>query len=219
MVDFAQARRTMVDTQVRPSDVTDLRLIAAMLDVPRELFVPKARQAVAYLDTNVPVGEHGARALLQPMTLAKLLQAAGIGEGDRVLDVGCATGYSAAVAAKLGGRVVALEEDVALARIAGETLAASGASNLTVVSGPLSKGWEREAPYDVILLEGASEVVPSALLSQLKDGGRLVAIIGSGPMGKATIFRSAGGHATGQTLFDSAAPLLPGFAKAPAFVF
>lgn len=219
MVDFAQARRTMVDSQVRPSDVTDLRLIAAMLDVPREAYVPAARQALAYLDTNVPVGEKGARALLQPMTFAKLLQAVGIGEGDRVLDVGCATGYSAAVAGKLAGHVVALEDDVALARIAGETLAASGASNITVVSGPLNKGWEREAPYDVILLEGASEVVPAALLSQLKDGGRLVGIIGSGPMGKATIYRSAGGSATGQTLFDSAAPLLPGFAKAAEFVF
>ncbi|MEN3377777.1 MAG: protein-L-isoaspartate(D-aspartate) O-methyltransferase [Hyphomicrobiales bacterium] len=219
MVDFAQARRTMVDSQVRPSDVTDLRLIAAMLDVPREQFVPAARRAIAYLDIDVPVGEQNARALLKPMVLAKLLQAAGIAEGDRVLDVGCATGYSTAVLARLAGQVIGLEEDVALARIAGETLAASGVSNVSVVSGALPDGWQRNAPYDVIVVEGASEVVPAALLSQLADGGRLVAVIGSGPMGKATIYRAAGGRSTGQTLFDATAPLLPGFAKAAAFVF
>jgi protein-L-isoaspartate(D-aspartate) O-methyltransferase len=219
MVDFAQARRTMVDSQVRPSDVTDLKLIAAMLEVPREQFVPAARRAVAYLDMDVPVDGQSGRALLKPMVLSKLLQAAGVGEGDRVLDVGCTTGYAAAVLAKLAGQVVALEEDIALARIAGETLAASGVTNVSVVSGPLHKGWERDAPYDVILVEGASEVVPAALLAQLKDGGRLVAVIGSGPMGKATIYRSAGGGATGQTLFDATAPLLPGFARPAAFVF
>jgi protein-L-isoaspartate(D-aspartate) O-methyltransferase len=218
MVDFAQARRTMVDSQVRPSDVTDLRLIAAMLDVAREQFVPAAHRAIAYLDMDVPVGE-GGRALLKPMVFSKLLQAAGVAEGDRVLDVGCATGYSAAVLARLAGEVVALEEDVALARIAGETLAASGVSNASVVSGPLHDGWQRGAPYDVIVVEGASEVVPAALLAQLKEGGRLVAVIGSGPMGKATIFRSGGGRASGQTLFDATAPLLPGFARPAAFVF
>jgi protein-L-isoaspartate(D-aspartate) O-methyltransferase len=219
MVDFAQARRTMVDSQVRPSDVTDLKLIAAMLDVPREQFVPAARRAIAYLDMDVPVGGEGARALLKPMVLAKLIQAAGIREGDRVLDVGCATGYSAAVLARLAAAVVALEEDTALARTAGETLAASGVSNVSVVSGPLHAGFAQDAPYDVIVIEGASEVVPAALLAQLKDGGRLVAVIGSGPMGKATIYRAAGGGATGQTLFDASAPLLPGFAKPAAFVF
>jgi protein-L-isoaspartate(D-aspartate) O-methyltransferase len=167
----------------------------------------------------VPVGDKGARALLKPMVLAKLIQAAGIREGDRVLDVGCATGYSSAVLARLAAAVVALEEDTALARVAGETLAASGVSNVSVVSGPLHAGFARDAPYDVIVMEGASEVVPAALLAQLKDGGRLVAVIGSGPMGKATIYRAAGGGATGQTLFDASAPLLPGFAKPAAFVF
>jgi protein-L-isoaspartate(D-aspartate) O-methyltransferase len=190
-----------------------------MLDVAREQFVPAARRAIAYLDIDVPVGDKGARALLKPMVLARLLQAAGIREGDRVLDVGCATGYSAAVLARLAAAVVALEEDTALARTAGETLAASGVSNVSVVSGPLHAGFAQDAPYDVIVMEGASEVVPAALLAQLKDGGRLVAVIGSGPMGKATIYRAAGGGATGQTLFDASAPLLPGFAKPAAFVF
>jgi protein-L-isoaspartate(D-aspartate) O-methyltransferase len=220
MVDFATARRTMVDCQVRPSDVTDLRIIAAMLDVPRELFVPAARRAIAYLDLDVPVGEPGTpRALLKPMVFAKLLQAAGIGEGDHVLDAGCATGYSSAVLGKLAGTVIALEEDKVLAGIAKETLGHVGAANVTAVNGALAAGWEQGAPYDAILLEGASEVVPAALLSQLKDGGRLLAVVGTGPVGKATIYRSSGQNVTAQPLFDAAAPLLPGFSKPAAFVF
>ena len=217
MADYAQARRVMVDRQVRTADVTDLRIISALLDVPREMFVPAARRAIAYLDLDVPVNESG-RALLKPMVFAKLLQAAGIGETDRVLDVGCATGYSAGVLAKLAGDVVALE-DAALARGAGETLAQIGAKNLSVVSGALAAGWAERAPYDVIVLEGAAEVVPDSLLSQLKDGGRLVAVVGFGPMGKATLYRRAGGHATAQPVFDAAAPPLPGFIKPAAFVF
>jgi protein-L-isoaspartate(D-aspartate) O-methyltransferase len=186
MADYAQARRVMVDRQVRTADVTDLRIISALLEVPREVFVPAARRAIAYLDLDVPVNVHG-RVLLKPMVFAKLLQAAGIGETDRVLDVGCATGYSAAVLAKLAGEVVALEEDAALARGAGETLAQAGATNLSVVSGALAAGWAERAPYDVIVLEGAADVVPDSLLSQLKDGGRLVAVVGIGPLGKATL--------------------------------
>lgn len=217
MADYAQARRVMVDRQVRTADVTDLRIISALLEVPREMFVPAARRAIAYLDLDVPVNESG-RALLKPMVFAKLLQAAGIGETDRVLDVGCATGYSAGVLAKLAGDVVALE-DAALARGAGETLAQIGAKNLSVVSGALAAGWAERAPYDVIVLEGAAEVVPDSLLSQLKDGGRLVAVVGFGPMGKATLYRRTGGHATAQPVFDAAAPPLPGFIKPAAFVF
>jgi protein-L-isoaspartate(D-aspartate) O-methyltransferase len=218
MVDFAQARRTMVDCQVRTSDVTDLRVIAAMQEVARERFVPAARRAIAYLDRDVPVNDAG-RALLKPMVLGKLLQAAAVVSTDRVLDVGCATGYSSAVLARLAARVTALEEDAALAAAAGEALAATGASNVAVAAGSLVAGWPDGAPYDVILLQGASEVAPDSLLAQLADGGRLLAVIGSGPMGKAAIYRKAGKHATAQPLFDAAAPLLPGFAKAPAFIF
>lgn len=220
MVDYAQARRTMVDGQVRTSDVTDLRIIAALQEVPRERFVPEARRAIAYLDSDVPVSEAGApRALLKPMVFAKLLQAAEIGQTDRVLDVGCATGYSSAVLAKLAARVVALEEDAALARRASETFAALGVANVLAAAGPLTAGWPDEAPYDAIVLQGATEVAPEALLAQLRDGGRLVAVVGRGPMGKATIYRMAAGHATALPLFDAAAPLLPGFVRPPAFVF
>jgi protein-L-isoaspartate(D-aspartate) O-methyltransferase len=220
MVDFAQARRTMVDCQVRTSDVTDLRVIAAFLDVPRERFVPAARKAIAYLDCDVPVNDAPApRALLKPMVLAKLLQAAAVTATDRVLDVGCATGYSSAVLGKLAASVVALEEDAALAATAAEALAASGARNVAVASGKLTAGRPDEKPYDVIVLQGASEIVPDTLLGQLNVGGRLLAVLGSGPMGKATIWRMAATGATPQPLFDAAAPLLPGFVKPPAFVF
>ena len=218
MTDYAQARRVMVDRQVRTADVTDLRIIAALLEVPREAFVPVARRAVAYLDLDVPVSESG-RALLKPMVFAKLLQAAAIRETDHVLDVGCASGYSAAVLGKLAARVVALEEDAAMARGAHETLAQTGAGNVAVASGALADGWAEGAPYDVIMLEGAAEAVPDSLLSQLKEGGRLVAVVGLGPMGKATLYRRAGGHTTGQPVFDAAAPVLPGFVKPAAFVF
>ena len=218
MTDYAQARRVMVDRQVRTADVTDLRIISALLEVPREAFVPAGRRAVAYLDLDVPVSESG-RALLKPMVFAKLLQAAAIRDTDRVLDVGCATGYSAAVLGRLAGHVTALEEDAAMARGASETLAQTGAGNIAVASGPLAAGWAEGAPYDVIVLEGAAEIVPDSLLSQLKEGGRLVAVVGSGPMGKATLYRRAGGHTTGQAVFDAAAPLLPGFVKPAAFVF
>jgi protein-L-isoaspartate(D-aspartate) O-methyltransferase len=218
MVDYAQARRTMVDCQVRPSDVTDLRIIAALLDVPRERFVAPSRRAIAYFDLDLPVTDGSSRALLKPMVFAKLLQAAEIRATDRVLDVGCATGYSSTVLAQLAGNVIALEEDAALARSAAENLTELGA-RVAVVDGPLNAGWRASAPYDAILVEGASEIAPEALLAQLKDGGRLVAVIGGAPLGKATLYRKAGGRVTALPLFDAVAPLLPGFAQAPAFVF
>ena len=218
MVDYAQARRTMVERQVRTVDVTDLRIQAAMLEVPREAYVPAARRALAYLDHDVRVSDSG-RALLRPIVFSRLIHAAAIRETDHVLDVGCATGYSAAILARLAGSVIALEEDIALARGAGETLAQTGATNLSVVSGPLVAGWSKSAPYDVIVLEGATEVRPDSLLAQLKEGGRLVAVVGSGPTGKAMIYRMASGHMTVQTLFDAAAPVLPGFVKPAEFVF
>lgn len=215
MTDFAAARRYMVDGQVRTQDVTDLRIIGAMLDVPRERFVPAAKAGLAYLDLDVPLGEGAkARRLLKPMVLAKLIQAAAPGSGDRVLDVACGTGYSSAILSQLAGTVVALEEDAALARQAEKNLGV----RVEVVTGPLTDGWASGAPYDVILMNGATEIVPHKLLGQLNNGGRMVCVSGTAP-GKATLYLRSGGEAGGRALFDATAPILPGFAKAPSFVF
>src|SRR6202043_3709551 len=223
MIDFVAARRIMVDSQVRTSDVTDLRIIAAMLALPRERFLPAEQADLAYLDCDIPVttGEGGkpTRRLLKPMVLAKLLQAAEIADADHVLDVGCATGYSSAVLARLAHAVVALEQDAGLAELARDHLRALGMSRVQVVSGPLAEGWPPQAPYDVIVLNGASEIAPKALLRQLKPGGRLVGVLGRGAAGKAMLYRSIGGECGGRPIFDAAAPLLPGFAAPPAFVF
>ena len=211
----------MVDTQVRTSDVTDLRLVAAMLDLPRERFVPQDKMAIAYLDLDIPVTGQArpVRRLLKPMVIAKLIQAADVGANVRVLDIGCATGYSSALLGRLAGEVIALEEDASLAQIAGKTLAALGAANVTVATGPLTAGWPAGGPYDVIMLEGATEVVPAGLHGQLKDGGRLVCVLSRGPAGKAMLFRSLEGELSGRTIFDATAPILPGFTQTPEFVF
>lgn len=223
MVGFAQARRTMVDGQVRTSDVTDLRLLQAMLDVPRERFVNPAQAAVAYLDQDIAImagaGGHSPRYLLKPMVLAKLIQAAEIGASDHVLDVGCASGYSAALLARLADRVLALEESPILAEAAAKVLHDLQAGNVTVVTAVLADGWPASAPYDVILLEGASEIVPRKLFPQLKDGGRLLCVHGRGPVKKAMLYRSAGGEVSGRPIFDAAAAVLPGFVEPPIFVF
>ncbi len=216
MTDFATARRMMVDGQVRTADVTDPRLLAAFQDVPRERFVPPAMSGLAYLDLDVAVSEDGARRLLKPMVLAKLIQAAAIGEHDRVLDIGCATGYSSAVLSELAREVVALEEDLGLARHAMEALRGR---RVTVVTGDLTAGWPVAAPYDAIVVNGAVEDAPRALCRQLKDGGRLVCVVGTGRSGKATMFRRSGDESGSRAIFDAAAPLLPGFAKPAAFAF
>jgi protein-L-isoaspartate(D-aspartate) O-methyltransferase len=217
MTDFTAARRNMVDGQVRTADVTDLRIIAAMLEVPREAFVAPAMAGLAYLDLDVPVGAgaQSARRMIKPMVLAKLIQAADLGGTDRVLDVGCATGYGAAVLARIAGQVVALEQDAGL--IKAEALA--GFPNLTLATGRLSEGYPQGGPYDAILLEGTTEVTPHALFDQLKDGGRLVCVLGSGPGAKAMLYRRSGADTGGRPIFDAAAPVLPGFVKPPEFAF
>jgi protein-L-isoaspartate(D-aspartate) O-methyltransferase len=220
MFDFAAARRMMVDGQVRTADVTDQRIIAAMQALPRESFVPERNASLAYLDLDVAVTSGTPpRRLLKPMVLAKLVQAAEIGPQDRVLDVACATGYSSALLAKLARQVTALEEDATLARHARENLAAVGAANAEVVSGSLNGGWPAGAPYDVILVNGAAEVVPERLLRQLAEGGRLVGIVGRVPASKATLYLAGAGQASAVPIFDAAAPALPGFAQPPQFVF
>jgi protein-L-isoaspartate(D-aspartate) O-methyltransferase len=217
MLDMATARRMMVDGQVRTADVTDLGLIAAMLAVPRELFVPGSSGDLAYLDRDIPVAE--GRALLKPMVLAKLIQAADVQGSDRVLDVGCASGYSSAVLARLAGAVIALEQDAGLAGQAAKAFAALGLANVALRTGPLAAGWPDSAPYDVIVLNGATDFLPEELGRQLAAGGRLVCIRGRGPAGKAMIYRPSEGELSGRPLFDASAPLLPGFAMPPAFTF
>lgn len=217
MFDAAAARRLMVDGQIRTADVTNPSLIAAMQAVPRELFVPPSLAAQAYCDGEVSLGK--GRALLRPMVLAKLIQGADLHAGDQVLDVGSGTGYSSAVLSHMGALVVALEEDAELARRAETTLAAVGALRVTVASAPLSVGWATAAPYDVILINGAIEIAPQALGRQLKPEGRLAAVFGRGPGAKAMIYRFIEGQLVGRPIFDAAAPVLPGFAAPPAFVF
>jgi protein-L-isoaspartate(D-aspartate) O-methyltransferase len=217
MFDSVTARRNMVDGQVRTADVSNPELIAALLEVPRERFVPAGLEPQAYLDGEIAIAP--GRALLRPMVLARLLQAARVSERDHVLDIGCGLGYSAAVLARLAGSVVALEADVDLARQAKAALAANGAGDAVVVSGPLIEGWPQTAPYDLILLNGASEIAPDTLGRQLKPNGRLVCMFGHSPAVKGTIFRLAEGHLVGRAIFDAGAPLLPGFSVPPAFVF
>jgi protein-L-isoaspartate(D-aspartate) O-methyltransferase len=228
MIDFAAARRMMVDGQVRTSDVTDQRLIAAMMEVPRERFLPPELADLAYLDLDAPASaappsagapSAPARRLLKPMVLAKLIQAAEIKDGDHVLDVGCATGYSSAILGRLAASVVALEQDPGLARLAADNLRQLDGGRIEVVPGPLAEGYPPQAPYDAILLNGASEIVPKALLRQLKDGGRLVGVVGRAPAAKAMLYRASGGECSGRPIFDAAASLLPGFGAPTAFVF
>jgi len=217
-MDFALARRMMVDGQILTRDVFDTDLLAAMLEVPRERFVPGNQAGLAYLDRNLPLTADGSRCLLQPMVLARLVQAADITATDRVLDVGCGTGYSSALLARLAGSVVALEEDKDLASFARRVLAEL-APHVEVVQGPLKAGWPSAGPYDVIVLNGATEVIPQPLFAQLKEGGRLVGIGGKAPATKARIYRSIRGDISDREITEAAAPLLPGFARPPAFVF
>jgi protein-L-isoaspartate(D-aspartate) O-methyltransferase len=216
MVDSTAALRNMVDSQLRTNKVTDARLLAAMGDIPREMFVDNALRGSAYVDEDLPLG--GGRYLMEPMVLARLVQALEIGADDLALDIGCATGYSAAVLAALASTVVALESDPALADRAAETLARRGIDNVVVVKGALDEGYGDQAPYDAILIDGAVPEIPQAILDQLVDGGRLAAVVGAGT-GRATLVLRTGAVFARRVLFDAATPILRGFEKAPGFVF
>jgi len=217
MFDAAKARRLMVEGQIRTADVTDTAVLDAMQTLPRERFLPPALAQLAYMDGDVPLRR--GRTLLRPMVLAKLAQAARIEASDRVLVVGCATGYSAALIARLGASVVALEEDPELAAQAKAALASVGATNVEVVTGPLAAGWPAGGPYDVIFLDGATEVPPDTLGGQLKPAGCAIGVYRPTAASKATIFHFVEGHMVGRPAFDAAARVLPGFAAPPQFVF
>lgn len=221
MSGFSTARLKMVDGQVRTNDVTDRRILDAMLTVPREAFVPAAKQALAYLDLDLDVSEGAAkRFLIKPQLTGKLLQAAEIGEGDNVLVVGCATGYLAALTAKLARQVTATECDSALAAKAKDAFAALGLANVTCKAAACAEGDPSAGPYDVIVLNGAAEVPPpEELLGQLKEGGRLVGVSAQSRPPRAIIVTHAHGEFGHRALFDAAAPVLPGLERAAAFVF
>lgn len=217
MIDFEAARIAMVDRQVRPSDVTSFPIIAALLAVPRERFAPSALRAVCYAGDDLPLG--GDRVLLDPRVFAKMLDAADIEDGDLVLDLGCGPGYSTAVLSRLAAAVVAVESDAAMAKQASATLTSLEVDNAMVVVGPLADGAPDHAPYNVILINGAVEVVPDALLAQLRDGGRLVAIEMHGGVGRCSVWTRSGDATVPRRAFDATAPVLDGFRRAPAFEF
>lgn len=220
MSDYSTARLKMVDGQVRPSDVTDLRILEAMLAVPREEFVPASLRPIAYLDIDIDVGGGSAkRSLIKPVVLAKMLQAAGIAETDRVLVVGCATGYSAAVVSKLAAEVVATEPDAELAASAKASLARFGAANVTVTIADPAAGDTSHSPYDVIVLDGATEVIPDGLYRQLKMGGRLAGVFAESRPAKAWLVTRSPADFGNRVLFDASAEVLPGMERLPAFSF
>jgi protein-L-isoaspartate(D-aspartate) O-methyltransferase len=221
MSGFATARQNMVDGQVRPSDVTDIRILDAMLAVPREAFVPENRQALAYLDLDLDVSEGGAakRYLIKPAVMAKMLQAAEIKASDRVLVVGCATGYVAAIVARLAAEVTATESDSALAAKAQAILAQNGCGNVAIRTAAAADGDSTKAPYDVIVLNGATAIVPEQLYAQLRSGGRLVGVFATSRPARASIVTASHGDYGHRTLFDATVPLLPGMELVPAFVF
>ncbi|MCA1453987.1 protein-L-isoaspartate O-methyltransferase [Bradyrhizobium sp. BRP22] len=221
MSGFSTARQKMVDGQVRTSDVTDAHILDAMLAVPREAFVPDSKRALAYLDLDLDVSEGGGpkRYLIKPAVLAKMLQAAEISSTDRVLIVGCATGYAAAVVARFAGEVFATESAPALADRARAALAAVGASNITLTVAPTAKGDAASAPFDVIVLNGATEIVPQELCEQLREDGRLVGVFALSQPQRAAIVTHTHGDFGHRPLFDATAPVLPGLERLPAFVF
>jgi protein-L-isoaspartate(D-aspartate) O-methyltransferase len=221
MSGFSTARQNMVDCQVRPSDVTDVPIIDAMLEVPREAFVPQNQRALAYLDLDLDVSEGALvkRFLIKPAVLARMLQAAEIKATDTVLVVGCATGYAAAVVAKIAGQVTATESDASLVAKAGTALAGLGLGTVTVRVAAAADGEQAAAPYDVIVLNGATEIIPEALFRQLKPGGRLVGVFATTLPPRATIVTHSHDDFGHRALFDAVAPVLPGLERVPAFVF
>ena len=217
-MNYAAARHNMVENQIRTNRVTNPQVIQALEEVPREVFVPNQLRGVAYVDKGVDLG--GGRALMEPAVFARLLQAAEIQSGDVVLDVGPASGYSAAVLSRLASTVVAVETDADLSARATSLLAELNVDNVALVNSALSAGDATHGPYNVIVLEGAVARIPEALISQLADGGRLVAVVvGESGVGRATLMVRVGDAVSSRVVFDAQLPLLPGFEPRADFVF
>jgi len=222
-MDFQTARLAMVESQIRPNAVRDPLILNAFATLPREAFVPESQKALAYMDEAVPVlpAAEGSppRYLLPSMVLAKLLQGAAVSPSDHALDIGGATGYSAAVLAQICRKVEALETSEALAGAMKQNLKAANAEQVSVHHGPLNRGVDASKPYDLILLNGSVAEEPRELFDQLAEGGRLVTIIRRGWQGHAVLFTKSSGAVSGRPIFDAAAEYLPGFEKHPNFVF
>ena len=216
-MDFAAARRKMVASQIRTSEVSDPVVVEAISAVPRELFVPQAQQAFAYIDEDLAIGK--GRYLIEPVVLARLLQLADLQPTDNALVVGAGTGYSAAVLARLVRSVVALESDAGLAALASKVLAGVAPGQVTVVAGDLKAGWPAKSPYDVILVDGAVSTLPVGFKPQLADGGRLVCVVRDGPVGRATLVTRSGDSYGSRQEFDAMTPILHGFEMQPKFMF
>jgi protein-L-isoaspartate(D-aspartate) O-methyltransferase len=216
MSDYSSRRVTMVDTQVRPSDVTKFPIISAMLTVHRENFVPDAAREAAYVGSNITLGDR--RVILEARSLAKILDVLDIQPGERVLDVGAGFGYASAVMVALGAQVVAVEE-AGMAAAARQKLDAAGCDGVTLVTGPLQAGAPTDGPYDAIIVQGAVEAMPDAIEAQLKEGGRIGAIFMEGALGIARVGHKQGGVITWRYAFNATAPVLPGFELRRTFVF
>ncbi len=220
MTDFAVLRQRMVDNQLRPNQVTDHNVIRAFLAVPREAFAAPAEAAFAYADRELAMAEAApSRRMMEPVRLARLVNALPLGPDAKVMVVGCGTGYSAAILSHLAGSVVAVEEDKALAALAREKLKAAGAIHVEVVEAKLTAGYPPGAPYDAILVDGAVETMPDALVEQLKPGGILATIERDDRLSRAMLYERVGAEATKWPRFDAWATLLPGFERPRAFVF
>ncbi len=218
MIDYAKARLNMVEGQIRPNKVTDDRIVDGMMTLPRERFVGEARKGVAYVDEDISLG--GGRYVMEPMVLARLLQAADVQAGDLVLEIGCGTGYASALLGRMASTVVAVESDAALAANASSLLSELGIDNVVVIEGDLKQGYPKQAPYNVIFINGSVPDVPKALIGQLADGGRLVAVVAeSGRMGRAVLVENIAGHTSHLDLFDAGTHALPGFERELAFEF